>query len=385
VIRLLEHQGKALLARNGVRIPRGVLHPGQGDLQGALVVKAQVLAGGRGKAGGIKFAGDLSEAESLARSLMGAKIGPATVEAVYIEERLEIVREYYVCAMVDRDLGLPVILASPDGGVEIEAVAADRILRSPVDPLIGLRPYAVEEIVRFLDPPESARASLGNAISSLYAALLKEDAELIEVNPLAVLKDGSIVAADAKCVLDEDAAYRHEGRSLDFDGTPFEIAARKLGTIGIEMQGNIAAIMNGAGMTMATLDQLVSLGGQPQALIELHGAPVHGPERVAEIIKLVCTLEPRVLLINVYYQLRSIEIIARGLILARDRDWLAEGCRIVVRFRGEKESESRTLLADVDCTVTGAFDEACALAVKYAREPPIRGVSDMRTADGDPR
>src|SRR6185436_5864971 len=103
-----------------------------------------------------------------------------------------------------------------------------------------------------------------NVISSLYAALLKEDAELIEVNPLAVLKDGSVVAADAKCVLDEDAAYRHEGRSVDFDGTPFEIAARTLGTIGIEMQGNIAAIMNGAGMTMATLDQIVSLGGKPQ-------------------------------------------------------------------------------------------------------------------------
>jgi len=371
VIRLLEHEGKSLLARNGMRIPQGGLYPELPPQKGGqFVVKAQVLAGGRGKAGGIKFADSLADAQAAAQNLLGARLGEATVMAVYIEERLAIAKEYYLCAMVDRDLGTPVILASREGGVEIETVAAEKILRRPVDPLIGLRPFVLEEIVRFLDPPEAARAGLREAVASLYAALLNEDAELLEVNPLALLEDNSVVAADAKCVLDEDAAYRHPARPHRFDGTPFEIAARKLGTIGIELEGNVAAIMNGAGMTMATLDQIISLGGQVRALVELHGAMAHGPERIAEIIQLVGKLEPSVLLLNVYFQFRPLDTIARGLLLAMHRGWLPGGCKIVVRFRGEMEHEARAILADCDCTLTGVFEEACALAVGYANAAP---------------
>jgi succinyl-CoA synthetase beta subunit len=367
VIRLYEHEGKGLLARNGMRIPRGSLYPEMPpDTGGKFVVKAQVLAGGRGKAGGIKFADSVADAQAAAQNLLGSRLGQAKVMAVYVEERLQIAGEYYLCAMVDRDLGMPVILASREGGVEIETVAAEKILRRPVEPLIGLRPFAVEEIVRFLDPPEAARAGLRVAVESLYAALLNEDAELLEVNPLALLDDNSVVAADAKCVLDEDAAYRHAARPHRFDGTPFEIAARKLGTIGIELEGNIAAIMNGAGMTMATLDQIISLGGQVGPLIELHGAMAHGPERIAEIIQLVGQQKPAVMLLNVYFQFRPLDTIAKGLRLAADRGWLPQGCKVVVRFRGEMEHEARSILAGCDCTLTGEFEEACTLAVGYA-------------------
>ena len=368
MIRLFEHEGKSLLARNRVRIPLGALYPElPPHTGGQFVVKAQVLAGGRGKAGGIKFAGNVTDAQAAAKNLLGSTLGEAKVMAVYVEERLQIAAEYYLCAMVDRDLGMPVILASREGGVEIETVAADKILRMPVDPLIGLRPFALEEIVRFLDPPAAARAGLRDAVASLYAALLNEDAELLEVNPLALLQDNTVVAADAKCVLDEDAAYRHAAREHRFDGTPFEIAARKLGTIGIELEGNIAAIMNGAGMTMATLDQIIALGGQVGALVELHGAMAHGPERIAEIIRLVGELKPGVLLLNVYFQFRPLDTIAQGLLLAMERGWLPHGCKVVVRFRGEMEQEARALLADCDCTLTGVFEEACRLAVSNAR------------------
>ena len=369
MIRLPEHRGKALLARNGVRIPRGALYPDlPADLQGPLVVKAQVLAGGRGKAGGIKFANGSAAARALAGELVGFKIAGITTGEVYVEERLSIAREYYLCAMVDRDLGMPVILASREGGVEIEAVAARNILRRPIDPLIGLRPFVLEEIVRFLDPPAAARSALERTIASLYAALAAEDAELLEVNPLALLEDGSIVAADAKCVLDEDAAYRHAAHPREFDGTAFEIAARKLGTIALEMQGNIAAIMNGAGMTMATLDQIVSLGGKVQALVELHGVMAHGPERIAEVIELVAALKPRVLLINIYFQFRSVDTIAQGLLLAKARGVLPPDCKVIVRFRGERSAQARAVLANVDCVFTAAFDEACTLAVNFAGE-----------------
>ena len=370
MIRLLEHEGKSLLARNGVRIPRGILYPEPPPAGAQLVVKAQVLAGGRGKAGGIKFLDNAADAQAAAKKMLGATLGAVKIGAVYIEERLTIAREYYLCAMVDRDLGMPVILASREGGVEIETVAADKILKRPVDPLLGLRPFVLDEIVRFLDPPEAARANLRATVASLYTALISEDAELIEINPLALLADHTVVAADAKCVLDEDAGYRHAAREDRFDGTPFEIAARKLGTIGIELDGNIAAIMNGAGMTMATLDQIVALGGHVGALVELHGAIEHGPERIAEIIELVGKQKPAVILLNVYFQFRPLDTIASGLLVARDRGWLPAGCRIIVRFRGEMEQEARTILAGFDCTLTGAFEEACALAVEYAKGAP---------------
>ncbi len=245
-------------------------------------------------------------------------------------------------------------------------MAADKILRRPVDPLIGLRSFVVGEVVRFLDPPPAAREQLETTIAHLYAALSHEDAELLEINPLILSKDDTLVAADAKCVLDEDATYRHPERVQQFDGTPFEIAARSLGTIGIELAGNISAIMNGAGMTMATLDQLISLDGKVQALIELHGAMAHGPERIAQVIQLIGTLQPRVLLLNFYFQFRPLDTIAGGLLLALDRRWLPQTCKIIVRFRGEMEREARTMLANVDCELTGSFEEACRLAVSYA-------------------
>jgi succinyl-CoA synthetase beta subunit len=370
VIRLLEHEGKGLLARNGMRVPRGALYPEPPPAGGQLVVKAQVLAGGRGKAGGIKFSDNSADAQAAAKKMLGTTLGAVKVAAVYIEERLSIAREYYLCAMVDRDLGMPVILASREGGVEIEAVAADKILRRPVDPLLGLRPFVLDDVVRFLDPPEAARANLRAAVASLYAALVNEDAELLEINPLALLADNTVVAADVKCVLDEDAAYRHAARPHAFDGTSFEIAARQLGTIGIELEGNIAAIMNGAGMTMATLDQIVALGGRVGALIELHGAMAHGPARIAEIIQLVGKQNPAVILLNVYFQFRPLDTIAKGLLVARDRGWLPPGCKIIVRFRGEMEHEARTILAGFECTLTGVFEEACTRAVEYANAAP---------------
>jgi len=181
-------------------------------------------------------------------------------------------------------------------------------------------------------------------------------------------------------VLDEDAGYRHVAREDRFDGTPFEIAARELGTIGIELDGNIAAIMNGAGMTMATLDQVVALGGRVGALVELHGAMAHGPERIAEIIELVGKQQPAVILLNVYFQFRPLDTIAKGLLRARDRGWLPQGCKIIVRFRGEMEQEARTLLAGFDCEMTGVFEDACTLAVKYANAAPR---SKQRAAIGN--
>lgn len=368
MIRLTEREGKALLARHGIPIPRGSVYPELPQADGGrYMVKAQVLSGGRGKQGGVVSADGRSEVARAAAGMQGLRISGEAPGEIYVEERLPIATETYLCAMVDRDRGMPVIMACAQGGVDIESVPAARILRRPVHPLLGLRPYAIEEIVRFLDRDGTAHAGLREVVSRLHAALLAEDAELLEINPLAILEGGRVTAIDAKCVLDEDAAFRHPGRSASFKGTAFEVRARQLGTVGLEMDGEIAAIMNGAGMTMATLDEITAAGGRVKALVELHGVMAEGPERIAEVVGLVCSLQPAVLLINVYFQFRSLDTIAQGLVLAARRGVLPSTCKLIIRFRGVDEARARDLLAGVNCTLTSSFAEACTLTLEHAR------------------
>lgn len=371
MIKLLEHEGKAILAACGVPIPRGGLVRSLPDgLDGRLVVKAQVLAGGRGKAGGIRFAADRTVALRIAEGLAKTTIEGNQVEDVYIEQRLSIEREYYLAALVDRDLGMPVLLASADGGVEIEAVASDRILRQPVDPLIGLQPFMVDRLLRALGLSGDAGKAFGDIVAKVHAALVSQDAELIEINPLVLTTDGAFVAADAKVVLDEDSAFRHVGRRAQPAGTPFELEARALEVIGVEIDapGGIAAIMNGAGLTMATLDEIIALEGNVSGVIELHGATMNGPERISDILECVLRrLDPAVILVNIHFQFRSLETIAEGVVHALRRLPSLTPGRLVLRLRGEKEAEARAILAGRGVTVLREFGPACTEAVRVAQ------------------
>jgi succinyl-CoA synthetase beta subunit len=371
VIRLLEHEGKAIVAACGVTVPFGGLFRALPEgLDGPLVVKAQVFSGGRGKAGGIRFAEGRGEALRIAEELAGGALGHARIEDVYIEQRLEIGREYYLAALVDRDLGMPVLLASADGGVDIELVPPDRILRQRVDPLIGLQPFMVERLVRGLKLADEAAKAFGGLIGKVYAALLSEDAELIEINPLVLTKDGAFVAADAKVVLDEDAVFRHPGRRAHPVGTAFEQEARSLEVIGVEIggPGGVAAIMNGAGLTMATLDEVIALGGKVSGVVELHGATMHGPDRIADVIACVLRrLEPAVILVNIHFQFRSLKTIAEGVLKALERLPALKPDRLVLRLRGEKEAEARAALLESGLTVLRDFGPACVRCVELAR------------------
>lgn len=371
MIKLLEHEGKALLAARGLAIPRGALHHAlPGDLDGDLVVKAQVFSGGRGKAGGVRFARGRAEALLIARELAAGTLGGAKIADVYVEQKLAIAREFYLAALVDRDLGMPVLLASADGGVDIEQVPRDRILRQRVDPLIGLQSFMVERLSRGLGLVGDQAKSFGLLVRRVYEALLSEDAELIEINPLALTSDGAFIAADAKMILDEDAAFRHPGRRAHPEGTPFEMAARALEVIGVETgaPGGVAAIMNGAGLTMATLDEIVALGGDMSGVVELHGATMHGPDRIADVIACVWRrLDPAAILVNIHFQFRSLETIAEGVVRAlRGLPDLTPD-RLVLRLRGEKESEARALLAASGLVALRGFGEACAEAVARVR------------------
>ncbi len=371
MIKLLEHEGKAILERCGIPVPAGALYRAvPAELDGRLVVKAQVLAGGRGKAGGIRFADSRAEAIEQARALAGAAIGGIRVDDVYIERRLDIAHEYYVAALVDRDLGVPVLLAATEGGVDIESVSADRIIRQRVDPLIGLQPFMIERLVRGMVLADQQAAAFGHIVRQLYDALLSQDAELIEINPLVLTADGRFVAADAKVMLDEDAAFRHPGRRAVPDGTAFELECRALGVIGVEIgaSGGVAAIMNGAGLTMATLDEGVALGGRVSGVVELHGATASGPDKIIEVIECVLRrLDPAVLMLNVHFQFRNLETIAEGLVLAMQRLPALTRDRLIVRLRGEREAEARAILERAGCGMLRDFGPACVQAVDRAR------------------
>lgn len=370
MIKLFEYEGKGVLAACGLPIPAGGLSTAFPDgLEGPLVVKAQVLAGGRGKAGGIRFAETRTEALALAGEIEGSSLGDNVVEAVYIEERLDIAREFYVAALVDRDLGMPVLLASAEGGVEIESVAADRILRQPVDPLIGLQPFMVARLVRGMGLSGDAAKAFGDLLEKLYQALLAQDAELIEINPLVETGEGAFVAADAKVMLDEDAAFRHPGRRAKPAGTAFELEARDLEVIGIEIgrKNGIAAIMNGAGLTMATLDEVIALGGEMSGVVELHGATMNGHERISAILECVLRrLEPAIIMVNIHFQFRSLVTIAEGLVHAMQNVPGLTPDRLVLRLRGEREEEARSILSASGVTIIRDFGPACASAVERA-------------------
>ncbi len=371
MIMLLEHEGKGILASCGIPIPDGSLYRDLPEaLDGELVVKAQVFAGGRGKAGGIRFATGRDEALRIAREIAASRLSGAPVEDVYVERKLEIAHEYYLAALVDRDLGMPVLVASDDGGVDIETVPKERLVRQNVDPLLGLEPFMVERLVRRLGLSGSQAAAFTRLAERLHYGLIANDAALIEINPLVLTKDGGFVAADAKVVLDEDAAFRHPGRRARPNGTAFEHAARDLEVIGVEIgpRGGVAAIMNGAGLTMATLDEVIALDGPVSGVIELHGAAMNGPGRIAELLACVLEhLEPAVILVNIHYQFRSLETIAEGVALAMDRLRGLTPDRLVLRLRGEKEAEARALLAGRGLTIIREFGPACVEAVGRAR------------------
>jgi succinyl-CoA synthetase beta subunit len=371
VIKLLEHEGKALLAASGIAVPTGGLWRAlPDDLDGPLVVKAQVFSGGRGKAGGIRFASGRTEALGLAKVIAAAPLAGAAVEDVLIEQKLDIEREFYLAALVDRDLGVPVLLASADGGMDIEQVPQDRIVSQRVDPLLGLQSFMVDRIVRRMGLADAAAKAFGRIVEQTYAALVAQDAELIEINPLVLARDGSFVAADAKVILDEDAAFRHPGRRALPEGTRFELEARALEVIGVEIggPGGVAAVMNGAGLTMATMDEIMALGGEVSGLVELHGATMQGSDRIVDVIALMLErLQPSVLLVNIHFQFRSLETIAEGVVRAMQRLPALTADRLVLRLRGEKEAEARAALEGSGVAIFREFGPACIEAVARAR------------------
>jgi succinyl-CoA synthetase beta subunit len=354
---LFEHQAKELFARHGVAVPRGRVawSPEEAaavatELGGTVAVKAQVQIGGRGKAGGIKLAADPAEARAHAERIIGMDIRGHTVRRVLVEEASDIADEYYVAILHDRASKGFLAMASAEGGVDIEEVAATRpeaIVKVQVNPLVGLRSYHVNQLVYGAGFDERARKGAAELLARLYDVLVAADCMLVEVNPLVLTGDGQVVALDGKVSLDDSALPRHpdlEALRDTFAVDPQEQAAKEQGLNYIKLDGYVGIIGNGAGLVMSTLDVVAQAGGKAANFLDVGGGA--SAETMAAGLEVILSdAKVRSVLVNIFGGITRGDLVAQGILDALDRLGDKVQVPLVVRLDGTNAEEGRSLLA----------------------------------------
>ena len=362
-MKIHEYQAKALLARHGVPVPRGEIALSVKEAQaaaarigGSVVVKAQIHAGGRGKGGGVKVAQNAEEAAEIARKMLGMTLithqtGPEgrVVQRVLIEETLPIERELYLGIVLDRARGKNVFMASADGGVEIEEVAAktpERILKEPIEPGFGLMPFQARKLAYGIGISGPAANLAAQAMTALARANEALDASLAEINPFILTKDGKVYALDAKINLDDNALFRHkdlmELRDLN-EEDPLEVEASRFGLNYIKLDGNIACLVNGAGLAMATMDIVKFAGGSPANFLDAGGGA--NVEQIRNAFRILLSDKSvKAVLINVFCGILRGDIVAQGVVEAVGQ--MTAKIPIVVRMEGTNAEQGRKILND---------------------------------------
>jgi succinyl-CoA synthetase beta subunit len=378
---LFEYQAKELFASHGVPVPRGRVawkpdeaEEAAAELGGRVAIKAQVQTGGRGKAGGIKLADDPADARAKAEQIIGMDIKGHVVRRVLVEAASDIASEYYLSILHDRAGKGFLILASAEGGVEIEEVAASRpeaIVRVPVNPLVGLRGYHVNQVVYGIGLPEAARGQAGELLGRLYELLLAADATLVEVNPLVMTGDGRLVALDGKVTLDDSALFRHpdfEELRDTFAVDPQEQMAKERDLNYVKLDGEVGIIGNGAGLVMSTLDVVAQAGGKAANFLDIGGGA--SAETMTNGLEVILS-DPKVrsVFVNIFGGITRGDLVARGILDALDQLGDRVTVPMVVRLDGTNAEEGRRLLAESpsDKVVPAAtMLEAAARAVELA-------------------
>ena len=387
-MRAHEYQAKQLMAEFGVPVPHGSVArtPAEArkiasDLGGKVVVKAQVHAGGRGKAGGIKVVSSPDEAEQAAQKLLGSKLvthqtGPqgVPVNAVLVEEAINIKRELYLGIVIDGVAGLPVIMASEAGGMDIEEVARttpEKILKAYVYPAVGVRTFLARKLAYGLNlAPEQMKAG-SELIANLYKLFLAKDCPLAEINPLVVTADGRVLAADAKLNFDDNASYRQKAVEALRDiaqEDPLEVEAKSKGIENyIKLDGSIGCLVNGAGLAMAVLDLLRQEGGNAANFLDI--GTINDPERVVQAIGIINS-DPNVkaMLINIFGGMARTDVIAQGLVAAHKK--MEIKVPVVVRLAGTNVAQGNKILDESGLKLIRAnnFREAAQKAVEAAQK-----------------
>jgi succinyl-CoA synthetase beta subunit len=363
-MKLFEYKAKELMRRYGVPVPEGFVVSSPEEIErlpGPVMVKAQVLIGGRGKAGGIKPAENVEEARAVASRILGMDIRGYTARQVLVEERVEIERELYLGMTIDRSRRSLLIMASPDGGMDIESVPEDRILMTPIDPFTGYQPFMGRRVAAFTGLKGDLARQLGAICQSLYDLVVAEDAELVEINPLVVTRQGKLVASDGKLTIDSDALFRHKDYAkLEEDLTPLEAKAKDLDIAFVQLDGNIGVIANGAGLTMATLDSLNMFEGKAGVFLDLGGTD--DPEKVKDAMLLMKEAEPKVILLNIFGGITKCDTVAKGVLEAMEEKGIT--VPIVARIKGVNEERAREMLRDAGMIPASGLSEAAELAAR---------------------
>jgi succinyl-CoA synthetase beta subunit len=375
-MKIHEYQGKEIFRRYGMSVPRGIPAFSVDEavataksLGGPVwVVKAQIHAGGRGKGGGVKVAKSLDDVKARASEILGMQLvthqtGPAgqKVRRLLIEEGADIRKELYVGMVVDRASQRVVLMASSEGGMDIEEVAAktpEKIERVTIDPKTGLTDADADDVARKIGVPEGSIGQARTILQGLYRAFDETDASLAEINPLVITGDGKVIALDAKLNFDDNALFRHpdivDMRDLD-EEDPNEIAASKFDLSYISLDGNIGCLVNGAGLAMATMDVIKLYGGEPANFLDVGGGAT--AEKVTEAFKIMLrNPHLKAILVNIFGGIMKCDTIAEGVIAASK----AVGLKVplVVRMKGTNEELGRKILADSGLPIISANDMA---------------------------
>jgi len=375
-VKLQEYRSKEILARHGVPVSIGEIatsveqaRAAARRIGGPVVVKAQVLVGGRGKAGGVKPAATPDEAAARAGEIIGLQIKGVTVRTVLLAPAAHIAKEYYLALILDRAGQSVTIIASAEGGVEIEETARanpSAILRLPLHPLIGLQEYQVRRVAFFLGLAPELRAELATTLRGLHAAFMESDADLAEINPLVLTDEGHLLALDAKIVLDDSALFRHPDlealRDLG-EEEPSETAARDAGINFIKLDGSIGCMVNGAGLAMTTMDLVKLAGGEPANFLDIGGGAK--AERVAAAFRIILDdANVQAILINIFGGITRGDEVARGIVEARAS--LGRQVPMVVRIVGTNAAEAAEILRAANLITADSLDDAARKAVAAA-------------------
>jgi succinyl-CoA synthetase beta subunit len=385
-MKIHEYQAKAILARYGVTIPRGEVAFTKEEARAAaqrlrtpvVVVKSQIHAGGRGKAGGVKLAHSPDEAADIASHMLGMNLvtvqtGPSgrIVKRLLIEEGLDIKRELYLSILVDRASGKVVFMASTAGGMEIEEVAKenpDAILRESIHPAVGLQPYQARKLTFGLGLAGEAAQQAAPFFQALHRAFVDTDASMLEINPCVVTGDGRLVALDAKMTFDDNGLFRHkelrELRDLD-EEDPLEVEASKYGLNYIKLDGNVACMVNGAGLAMATMDIIKYAGGSPANFLDVGGGA--SAEQVKNAFRILMSdASVRAVFINIFGGILRCDVLATGVVAAA-KD-LGVNVPVVVRMEGTNVEVGQQILRDsrLNFTIADGMKDGATKVVKLA-------------------
>lgn len=377
-MKLHEYQSKLIFSKYGIPIPKGrVAATAEAarqiaqELGGRAVIKAQVLVGGRGKAGGIKVAKDPNEAEQLATQILSMEIKGLPVRKVLVDEAAAIETEIYLGITNDRAARKPVMMASAAGGVDIEEVAREtpeKIIKVHIDPLLGLRDYQARDIAAGIDLPRELWRDFNAIALALWRAYSENDATLAEINPLIINKERKLVALDGKMLIDDNALFRHadlaELRDID-EEAPAETEARKYGLSYIKLDGNIGCMVNGAGLAMTSMDVIKLFGGEPANFLDIGGGA--GSDKVAAAMKIILT-DPNVkaVLFNIFGGITRCDEVAKGILVAMDE--VKPKVPMVVRLVGTNAEEGRRLLENANMITAETLADAAQKAVQAAKK-----------------